>query len=73
MIFKINSGLRGNTGFYNTDKVYEIWIQGKVKPLKISTSFAGYQKVYLCKVEEVAELKDIKVLEKHLKQSAYMK
>ena len=35
--------------------------------------FAGYQKVYLCKVEEVPELKDIKVLEKHLKQSAYMK
>ena len=61
------------TGFYNTDKVYEVWIEGKVKPPKISTSFAGYQKVYLCKVEEVPELKDIKVLEKHLKQSAYMK
>ena len=61
------------TGFYNTDKVYEIWIEGKVKPPKISTSFAGYQKVYLCKVEEVTELKNIKFLEKHLKQSAYMK
>ena len=48
------------TGFYNTDKVYEVWIEGKVKPPKISTSFAGYQKVYLCKVEEVPELKDIK-------------
>ena len=39
------------SGFYNTDKVYEVWIEGKVKPPKISTSFAGYQKVYLCKVE----------------------
>ena len=48
------------TRFYNTDKVYEVWIEGKVKPPKISTSFAGYQKVYLCKVEEVPELKDIK-------------
>ena len=48
------------TGFYNKDKVYEVWIEGKMKPPKISTSFAGHQKVYLRKVEEVSELKDIK-------------
>lgn len=48
------------TGFYNTDKVCEVWIEGTIKPPKISTSFAGYQKVYLCKVDEVPELKDIK-------------
>ena len=39
---------------------YAVREEDFVKHGKLSTSFAGYQKVYLCKVEEVPELKDIK-------------
>ena len=48
------------TGFYSEDKIHDIWIEGEVEPPAISTSFGGPQKVYLCKVEELPELKDIK-------------
>jgi len=48
------------TGFYSDDKIYDVWIEGEVEQPAISTSFVGRQKVYLCKVEELPELRDIK-------------
>lgn len=48
------------TGFYSDDKIYDIWIEGEVEQPAISTSFGGRQKVYLCKVEELPKLRDIK-------------
>lgn len=48
------------TGFYPAKKVKDVWLEGEMKPPKISVSFGGPQKVYLCKVEKIPEERDIK-------------